>query len=141
MILAGIDEAGRGSLAGPIVACAVILPEGWATPLRDSKKLTPKQREGLEREITSRALIGYGGVNAWRIDKIGIQKANVDAMEGALLNLYMSGGVIPDRGYYQLRHHENGALIGDLDEEFVWEASIGQNFTQAFSCPGQGVIA
>ncbi len=51
------------------------------------------------------------------------------AKKGALLTLYLSGGMIPDRGYYHLRHQDSGALIGDLDEEFVWEARIGQSFT------------
>jgi ATP-dependent helicase Lhr and Lhr-like helicase len=49
--------------------------------------------------------------------------------KGALLSLYASGGVIPDRGYYSLRHALSGAKIGELDEEFVWEARIGQVFT------------
>lgn len=53
----------------------------------------------------------------------------VTAKPGALLALYMSGGVIPDRGYFHLRHAESGARIGELDEEFVWEASVGQIFT------------
>jgi ATP-dependent Lhr-like helicase len=48
---------------------------------------------------------------------------------GALRNLYMSGGVITDRGYFNLRHLETNARIGELDEEFVWEARIGQIFT------------
>jgi len=53
----------------------------------------------------------------------------VAARKGALLAVYTSGGVIPDRGYFHLRHSDNNALIGELDEEFVWEASIGQTFT------------
>lgn len=53
----------------------------------------------------------------------------VTARKGALLALYISGGMIPDRGYFHLRHHETNARIGELDEEFVWEASVGQNFT------------
>jgi len=47
------------------------------------------------------------------------------ARRGALQTLYSSGGVIPDRGYYKLRHQETGARIGELDEEFVWEARVG----------------
>ncbi len=50
----------------------------------------------------------------------------VAARKGALLSLYTSGGTIPDRGYYQLRHHDTNARIGELDEEYVWEAKIGQ---------------
>ena len=53
----------------------------------------------------------------------------VRAKKAALLAVYMSGGTIPDRGYYTLRHSETGARIGELDEEFVWEARIGQSFT------------
>jgi len=50
----------------------------------------------------------------------------VEGKKGALLALYTSGGTIPDRGYYKLRHHESNAAIGELDEEYVWEAKIGQ---------------
>lgn len=50
------------------------------------------------------------------------------ARPGALLSLFLSGGTIPDRGYFHLRHEETGALVGELDEEFVWEATPGQNF-------------
>ena len=53
----------------------------------------------------------------------------VKARQGAAFALYTSGGTIPDRGYYTLRHAENGASIGELDEEFVWESSVGQTFT------------
>ena len=51
------------------------------------------------------------------------------ARKSAVFALYNAGGTIPDRGYFKLRHAESGALIGELDEEFVWEATIGQNFT------------
>ncbi len=50
----------------------------------------------------------------------------VEGKKGALQALYLSGGTIPDRGYFQLRHHETNARIGELDEEYVWEAKIGQ---------------
>jgi ATP-dependent Lhr-like helicase len=53
----------------------------------------------------------------------------VRARRGALQWLYLSGGVIPDRGYFHLRHQETNARIGELDEEFVWEASVGDTFT------------
>ncbi len=51
------------------------------------------------------------------------------ARKGALLAVYTSGGVIPDRGLFHLRHQETNALIGELDEEFVWEARVGQTFS------------
>lgn len=53
----------------------------------------------------------------------------VSIAKGALFAMYSSGGSIPDRGYFTLRMAEGGAVIGELDEEFVWEASIGQSFT------------
>jgi ATP-dependent Lhr-like helicase len=53
----------------------------------------------------------------------------VAARRGALQTLYLSGGVIPDRGYFHLRHQETHTRIGELDEEFVWEASVGDTFT------------
>ena len=56
-------------------------------------------------------------------------RQTVKARKGAALALYTSGGTIPDRGYFTLRHADSGAVIGELDEEFVWEASVGQNFT------------
>ncbi len=53
----------------------------------------------------------------------------VTARPGALRVVYLSGGTIPDRGYYNLRHHDTKARIGELDEEFVWERSLGDTFT------------
>ena len=53
----------------------------------------------------------------------------ITARQGAALALYTSGGTIPDRGYFTLRHAESGAVIGELDEEFVWEAKIGDVFS------------
>jgi ATP-dependent Lhr-like helicase len=58
-----------------------------------------------------------------RIDK------TVSARRGALQTLYLSGGVIPDRGYFNLRHLQTNARIGELDEEFVWEAAVGDTFS------------
>ncbi len=60
------------------------------------------------------------------IDRI---ENTVSARRGALQTLYLSGGVIPDRGYFHLRHHETNARIGELDEEFVWEAAVGDTFS------------
>ena len=52
----------------------------------------------------------------------------IKARKGATMSLYLSGGVIPDRGYFQLRHENGNAKIGELDEEFVWEAQVGKVF-------------
>ena len=53
---------------------------------------------------------------------------SVHGREGVLRLLYLSGGTIPDRGYYNLRLEDSRAKIGELDEEFVWERSIGDTF-------------
>ena len=53
----------------------------------------------------------------------------VEARKGALQDLYLSGGTIPDRGYFHLRLAEGSARLGELDEEFVWESAVGQSFT------------
>ncbi len=57
------------------------------------------------------------------------EKNTATLRKGALMAFYLSGGVIPDRGYFHLRHSGNGGRIGELDEEFVWERSIGDVFT------------
>lgn len=80
--VAGIDEAGRGCLAGPVVAAAVILPEGAAIPgLADSKVLSPTRRDGLAAEIGAVALAwGLGVVWPPEIDRINILQATLKAM-------------------------------------------------------------
>ncbi len=87
--IAGCDEAGRGPLAGPVVAAAVILPEGYTnSAIRDSKKLTPLKREKMYTVIEDIALsIGIGIVEPDVIDKINILRASLMAMENAVLTL------------------------------------------------------
>lgn len=81
-VLAGIDEAGRGCLAGPVVAAAVIFPEGVTLPgLADSKVLSPTRRAGLAAEIGTVALAwGLGVVWPAEIDRINILQATLKAM-------------------------------------------------------------
>ncbi|MHB8707553.1 MAG: ribonuclease HII [Desulfuromonadales bacterium] len=84
--VAGIDEAGRGPLAGPVVAAAVILPESFDLPgLTDSKKLTEKARERLYPLIRAQALaIGVGVARADEIDRINILQATLRSMQRAV---------------------------------------------------------
>ena len=84
-IVCGIDEAGRGPLAGPVVAGAVILPEGCRILyLNDSKKLSEKRREELFSEIKEKAVSwAIGVVSPEEIDEINILKATYKAMRQA----------------------------------------------------------
>lgn len=92
--LCGIDEAGRGPLAGPVVAGAVILPENCEIlGINDSKKLTAKKREVLYDEIMEKAVaVSTGIVSPQRIDEINILKATYEAMREAVAGL----GTEPD---------------------------------------------
>jgi ribonuclease HII len=88
-IVAGLDEAGRGPLAGPVVAAAVVFPEGYSNPeIRDSKQLSPPKREKLFKILKNDALmIGLGVVESGTIDKINILQASLLAMKEAVVNL------------------------------------------------------
>lgn len=87
--IVGVDEAGRGSWAGPIVAAAVMLPKGVDLDgVRDSKLLTPRQREKLYMDITSCALAwSVGIVSVGQIDREGIGFANGRAIQQAVKRL------------------------------------------------------
>ena len=88
-LVAGIDEVGRGPLAGPVVAAAVILPkECRIEGVNDSKKLTPRKREELYGVILEKAVAyGVGVVPPERIDEINILQATFEAMRQALAQL------------------------------------------------------
>lgn len=93
-IEAGCDEAGRGPLAGPVVAAAVILPKDFFHPLlNDSKKLSSKQRALLEPLIRSEALyVGLGEASVEEIDRVNILQATFLAMHRAIDDLIKKGG-------------------------------------------------
>ncbi|GBR77437.1 ribonuclease HII [Candidatus Termititenax dinenymphae] len=92
MITAGIDEAGRGPLTGPVVACAVIIPEGAEIPdlIRDSKKLSEKQREEMYAFITANYHYGIGQADEKEIDRWNILQATFRAMRRAVRALPMT---------------------------------------------------
>ncbi len=87
--IAGVDEAGRGPLAGPVVAAAVILPRGLLLPhVNDSKKLTAEVREELFEVISREALaVGVGLGDHLLVDRINILQATLCAMRDAVLSL------------------------------------------------------
>lgn len=92
--IAGVDEVGCGSLAGPVVAAAVVLPvEGGVKGAVDSKRLRAVEREELAQVICERALtVGVGAASAREIERLNIRRATGLAMERALRRL----GVTPD---------------------------------------------
>ena len=126
-IIAGVDEAGRGPLAGPVVAAAVILPKNHSIEgLIDSKKLTAKKREKLYKEITNICDYGIGIVSHRTIDKINVLQATFKAMRVAILNLkqkpdntLIDGYGLPD----QVIRNE-GVIGGDNLIECISAASI-----------------
>ena len=96
--ICGIDEVGRGPLAGPVVACAVVLPKDVTILyLNDSKKLSEKKRELLYDEIMEKAVaVGIGAVGPPRIDEINILQATYEAMRMAIEDLTGKLGKEPD---------------------------------------------
>lgn len=91
-IIAGVDEVGRGPLAGPVVTAAVIFPDDYEQfpiiGLRDSKKLSPKKREELDILIRERALcFAFGRAESWEIDELNILEATMLAMIRAISHL------------------------------------------------------
>lgn len=93
---AGCDEAGRGCLAGPVFAAAVILPDGYSNPwLNDSKQLSEKRRMSLREEIMECATAwAIASVDAREIDEINILRASIEAMHRALAQLKVHPGAV-----------------------------------------------
>lgn len=101
--VAGADEAGRGACAGPLVAAAVILPDGRGRRiegLRDSKLLTCQQREALFEQIMARALaVACVEVSARECDELGMQEADLQGLRRALLQLSPAPGFALTDGF------------------------------------------
>ena len=126
--VAGIDEAGRGPLAGPVVAAAVILPKDIFLPfLNDSKKVTEKRRDVLFDEIKQNAIAyGIGSASNTLIDEINILQATYEAMREAINTLEKTPDVllvdavhIPDINIKQV-----GIVKGDAKSVNIAAASI-----------------
>ncbi|TAE30987.1 MAG: ribonuclease HII [Candidatus Kapaibacterium sp.] len=102
-ILIGVDEVGRGCLAGPLYAAAVILPEGFDTSgLRDSKKLSPRQRERLAERINAEAVVGMGIASVETIAKINVLQATMEAMHAALYQVFERIGDLSHRKQHEI---------------------------------------
>ena len=128
MILAGVDEVGRGPLAGPVIAAAVVLPDKYdLTGLNDSKKLTPRMREKLCGLIKQQALDwALGRCEVDEIDRINILQASLLAMKRAVESL----STLPDLSLIdgqfapELRCRTETIIKGDLSEPSISAASI-----------------
>lgn len=94
--VAGVDEVGRGCLFGDVVAAAVVLDQKQPiTGLKDSKKLTPMQREQLYDEILNKAIaVAVGRIEAGTVDSINIKRATIQAMEQAVIRLQVEPDII-----------------------------------------------
>ena len=87
--VAGVDEVGFGCCAGPVVAACVLIPLYWepVANLKDSKKLSPKQRAYIAKEISGECIYGIGYATAKEIDELRIDRAARKAMVRAIINV------------------------------------------------------
>lgn len=114
--IAGIDEAGRGPLAGPVVAASVMLKEfDFTARIDDSKKLSASVREEAYQQILKKAIVGIGIVSEDIIDRINIHRATLLAMEEAVLNLDGAPDLLLIDGNMKLRlpYPQIGIINGD----------------------------
>ena len=132
--IVGVDEAGRGPLAGPVVAAAVILPEGFdCAGIRDSKTMSPAERESAFDRITAEArAIGIGVIGPEVIDEINILRATHRAMRAALEHIgavfdfiLVDGLPVPD-----LPARSIAIVKGDSKSASIMAASILAKFTR-----------
>lgn len=124
-IVIGVDEVGRGCLAGPVVAAAVILPsksQDWMEEIRDSKKVSPKKRTVLANKIVENCLWSIRESPAYRIDEINILQATLSAMRAAVQDVYKRATGIQKPGIVLV---DGDHIIPDLDLPVVQEAIIG----------------
>ncbi len=102
MIIAGVDEVGRGCLAGPVTAAAVIL-KNYIPGLNDSKQISSSKREALSRIIIEESIYSFANISNYKIDEINIHQATLLAMQEAIIGLpitpdlvYVDGKFTPD---------------------------------------------
>lgn len=127
--IAGIDEAGRGALAGPVVAAAVILPEKFRHKrLKDSKQLLPERREQIYREVTSdeRICWAVGIIDSVEIDRLNILRATHQAMRTAVAALRMQPdhALIDGLPVYPFPLPQTAVIDGDCYSLSIAAASV-----------------
>lgn len=124
-LVAGVDEVGRGCLAGPVIAAAVILRKK-ISGLKDSKKLSKKKREELSLIIMQNSYFSFGSSSPKEIDKINILQASLLAMKRAILNLSVEPGKILIDGIHKpdLNTDTQTIISGDSYIDEISAASI-----------------
>ncbi len=126
--IGGIDEVGRGPLAGPVVSSCVILPKDCTILyINDSKKLSEKKREALFDEISQKAIaIGIGVVSPERIDEINILQATYESMQMAIANLSITPDVLLNDAVTipNVSIHQVPIIKGDAKSISIAAASI-----------------
>jgi ribonuclease HII len=125
--IAGIDEVGRGPLAGPVVAAAIILPEDFFLPgIDDSKKLTEKKREEYNKIIRSEAIsFSISMIHAQEIDEINIYEATKKAMKSAIVNLHIQPDfLLIDAMKLETPYASDSIIKGDAKSVSIAAASI-----------------
>lgn len=127
ILIAGVDEVGRGPLIGPVVACACILPVNfYHKDIKDSKKLSEKKREEMYKIIKENAIsIGLGIVSEKVIDEVNIYEATKIAMKEAIKNLNITPEhVLIDAMKLELNIPSTSIIKGDAKSESIAAASI-----------------
>ncbi len=128
--IVGVDEAGRGAVAGPVVAGACVLPDGSKPPvlIADSKQMSPEQRGETFAWLIDHCLCGVGIVSAHDVDRLGILAATELAMQAAVAEvaaratpLYL---LIDGRDAFWFDHPHSSIVRGDQSEPCIAAASI-----------------
>lgn len=125
----GIDEVGRGCLAGPVVAASVIIDDelAWKIGVTDSKKLTPAKREALVQQITTHAVCwGIGMSSVAEIDALNIRQASLLAMRRSVMALVVqpTHALVDGRDDPGLSVPVTTVIQGDMHEPSIASASI-----------------
>ncbi len=129
--ICGIDEVGRGPLAGPVVAACVIIPRElrhlqFISNIKDSKKLAPTKREELFREITAHFPYSIAEISAGEIDEINILQASLKAMKNAFetINHEISHALIDGNKAPDIKCKTTTVVKGDSKSKTIAAASI-----------------
>ena len=118
MIIAGVDEVGRGCLAGPVTAAAVILKNS-ISELKDSKQISSSKRESLSKIIKEQSIYSFASISNHKIDEINIHQATLLAMQEAIISLPITPDLVYVDGKFTLGAAASMSLVGVVLYELV----------------------